>query len=190
MAFMASCEILMNAVLLRMNTVVVRLALALALSVSAAAPAAAQSRELAGGVTFQKWLAGWDDSKGFAIDFAQTLRTTPRTSFALVADLGVNFFADEETDIGITGGARFRFLPSHRFSPYAQATAGVMHWSETFPLPETGNDPLIGGGAGVQIRLTKRFDVKGQYDFWRSWSSRFEEWSWITRIYVAGVIKF
>jgi hypothetical protein len=161
-----------------------------ALLLLAAAPAAAQSRELAGGVTFQKWLAGWDDSKGFAIDFAQTLRTTPHTAFALVADLGVNFFPDEETDIGITGGARLRFLPAHRVSPYAQATAGVMHWSETFPIPETGNDPLLGGGAGVQLRLTARFGVKGEYDFWRSWSSRFEQWSWITRVYIAGVIKF
>jgi hypothetical protein len=153
-------------------------------------PAAAQTRELAGGVSFQKWLSGWDESKGFAVDFAQTLRTTPHTAFSIVADLGVNFFPNEETDTGLTGGARLRFLPAKRFSPFAQATAGVMHWSETFPLAETGNDPMVGGGGGVQIRLTGSFGVKAQYDFWRSWSSRFEEWSWITRLYVGGVYSF
>ena len=85
---------------------------------------------------------------------------------------------------------RQRFYRTKRFSPFAQGTAGVMHWSSTFPLVETGNDPMVGGGGGVQIRLTDTFDVKAQYDVWRSWSSRYEEWSWITRLYVGGVFKF
>jgi hypothetical protein len=166
------------------------LAGALTFVLLSAGPAAAQTRELAGGFSFQTWSPAWNNSFGFAVDFAQALHTTPNTALSVVADLGVNFFPDDETDTSITGGVRQRFYRTKRFSPFVQGTAGVMHWSSTFPLVETGNDPMVGGGGGVQIRITDTFDVKAQYDVWRSWSSRYEEWSWITRLYVGGVFKF
>jgi hypothetical protein len=68
-----------------------------------------------------------------------------------------------------------------------------MHWSEQATpgfAAFSGNVYIVGGGGGVQIRLTDLLDLKAQLDIWAAKDPDFDEWDQITRLLVGAVIKF
>lgn len=139
-------------------------AVALALTV---APASAQT-EVSGGFA----LADWNGccAYGFAADVSQPFYRNKRVAVSGVGDFGWTRFSGEETDTSFVGGVRFKFMRDKAVSFFAQGTTGVVHWSEDAFGPfqaMSGNDYVIGGGGGIQIRLTDTLDIKPfQIDWW------------------------
>ena len=156
------------------------------------APASAQRMDLGVGFVTQNQSWQLDPSccaRGLGIDFSYNIIQTGSRAVAIVADTQFVKFSDgfgfEETDNLLLGGVRFKFLRDQRVSLFVQGTAGVMRWSDT--EQDSGTDLIVGGGGGVQVRLTNRLDVKGQVDLWKD---RFEgEWFNITRFFAAVVVR-
>jgi hypothetical protein len=141
-----------------------------ALMTLTAAPAAAQTTEISGGYAIQKWNSGWSDAaQGFAADLAQALHRSNSVATSVVVDFGWTRFSGEETDTTFVGGVRFKFMRDKPVSLFVQGTTGLVHWSEDANgfVGMTGNDFMVGGGGGVQIRLNDKVDIKPfQIDWW------------------------
>jgi hypothetical protein len=153
---------------------------AIALLVVSATPARAQMW-VSGMFSVQEWNSNWDGSKGFAADFGGVIHKTSKTAGALYADFGYNVFTDEEKDTSIVGGFREFFMVHKYVSPYAHASVGNMHWAQTFPTTDSGNDLILGFGFGAQVNFTKSFGAKVQYDFWRVDTGGDPKWENIKR---------
>lgn len=158
---------------------------------SPAAPAAAQNSEVGAGFAILK--QSWNEccAYGLGVDFAQSIRRSPTRSIAIVGDFSYLKFTRDpfsETDIPIVGGVRFRFLRDKRISVFAQATAGVLLWKDSDPDDET--DFIVGGGGGVQVRLTDLLDVKAQVDIHADKLGDGGGWYNISRFLFGAVIKF
>jgi hypothetical protein len=134
---------------------------------------------VSGGFTVQDWNSAWDGSKGFAIDGGGVIHKTSKTAGALYADFSINKFTDEETDTSIVGGFRELFMVNKYFVPFVHGSAGNMHWSQTAPFTDSGNDFMVGGGGGVMVNFSKMFGAKVQYDFWKAKSG--DSWDNISR---------
>lgn len=135
-----------------------------------ASTAQAQSAEIGGSFALQKWNSSWGDSaRGVAVDFAKTVRRSGNSAIAVVADVSRTRFSGEETDTGFVGGVRFKFRTRETVSFFVQGTGGLVHWAEDdFGFGAfSGNDYVVGGGAGVQVKVNDRIDVKPiQFDLW------------------------
>jgi len=135
----------------------------LALLLLAAAPAAAQT-EIAGGFTSLTWNGCC--AKGFAADVNFNVRGEQRdaSALAVVVDFGVNRWPQHEWDTFVTGGLRWKMARRGRLMVFAQAEAGFAKWNEDAGFH--GSGLLVGGGAGVDIRIDDASSVKGQFDVW------------------------
>jgi hypothetical protein len=156
-----------------------------------AAPAAAQSFEVGAGFAMVK--QSWNDccAYGVGLDFAHAISASETRSISIVGDVSyLKFTSDpfEETDVPIVGGIRFKFLRNKRVSFFAQGTAGVMLWKDNDP--DDGTDFIVGGGGGVQVRLTDLIDVKAQVDVHADKLGGGGGWYNITRYLFGAVIKF
>ena len=74
------------------------------------------------------------------------------------------------------GGARYLFMPSHRFHPFLTASVGDAHLKGiTATLTPTGRQFLShswngftgGGSGGVQFRISEHFGVKAEGGYYR-----------------------
>lgn len=155
-----------------------------------ASPASAQPNAISAGFSCQKWNSDFCQSKGFAVDFRHDIHTAPSTATSIVVDFGWNRFTDEETDTSFVAGVRETFMRENRVSFFAQGTAGIMHWKESFPFDESGNDFLVGGGGGVIVNLTDMLGVVGQLDFWGAHDRDADDWDPVTRLTIKVVWKF
>ena len=135
-----------------------------ALLALSATPAAAQ--DFSGGYALVNWNGCC--AHGFMIDYAHPVYKAGSINIEALADFGWTRFSNEETDTTYAGGARFRFLPNSPVPVFGQVTVGVVHWSEDavsgFPAV-TGNDFIIGFGAGTIIKATDVFGIKPQVDW-------------------------
>ena len=170
---------------------VIRASVGAALLVLLAAPAAAQSSEVGAGFAILK--QSWNEccAYGLGIDFARTIQTSPTRSIAIVGDFSYLKFTRDpftETDMPIVGGVRFKFFRHKRISVFAQGTAGVLLWKDSDPDDET--DFIVGGGGGVQVRLTDLLDVKAQVDIHADKLGDGGGWYNISRFLFGAVIKF
>lgn len=164
---------------------------AMALLILTAAPARAQyptfnqNAWVSGGFTIQGWGGNWDDAQGYALDYGWKIHKTSKTAGALFVDFSQNWIStdfDKETDTHISGGFREFFLTDMRIQPYAHASIGNMHWSQTEPGTFSGNDLTLGGGFGVQYKFNETWAVKAQYDFWKphendEWNGTIKRWT-------------
>ena len=92
-----------------------------------AAPAAAQTTEVGMGFSLQKWNSGWGDAaRGFSGEVSRTFSESGTTAIAVVGDLSWSRFSGEETDLGVMGGIRFKFMTNKKVSAFVQGTAGLM----------------------------------------------------------------
>ena len=158
---------------------------AMGLLVLTAAPAKAQNMWVSGGYTAQQWGTGgnWNDSQGYGLDFGYKIHKTSKTAGALYVDFSQNRFNKDiadETDTSIVGGFREIFFTDKRIQPFAHASIGSMHWAEMNP-DFSANDLILGGGAGVQVNITKMLAAKAQWDFWKpredgDWSDPIYRW--------------
>ena len=156
-----------------------------------AAPAAAQNTEIGGGFAIQYW-AGCC-AYGFGADVAQTVYRSKHFSIAGVGDVGWTHFAGEENDTTVVGGARFKFLAGKPVSFFAQGTTGRVYWSEvqgTGFTADSGHYFIVGGGGGIQYKLTDMIDLKGQVDIWGANNTDVESWDAIYRFTFGAVFKF
>lgn len=161
---------------------------ALTLLLVTAQPASAQSNQLGGGFSCQKWLSGFCESKGFSVDFAHEIHTAPTTGMSIFGDFGWNRFTGIEDDMTFVGGVREHFFRTSRISPFAQFSAGAIHWTPRDTFYAKGTDFIVGGGGGVQYRINAQFDVKAELNFWGAQGD--EGWDTITRFSAGGVWKF
>jgi hypothetical protein len=77
----------------------------------------------------------------------------------------------------------------NRVAVFVQGTLGGMHWSADATdefLGASGNDFIVGGGGGVQIRINDTFDVKPQVDVWGANHGD----GLMVRFLLGGVVKF
>ena len=170
----------------------VSLVMASALLALTAAPAAAQNSEL--GVGFVSQNSSWNGccAFGFGVDFAQAIRSTDTMSIAIIGDVYRVRFSDggspafTENDASIVGGVRFKFLRDRRVAVFVQGTAGVLPWSDSDG--DSGTDVLIGGGGGIQIRLTDMLDAKIQVDAWADNDDG--TWYSLSRWFFGATFKF
>lgn len=163
-----------------MNRIVRSVLAGLALAFVMAAPAGAQ--ELGGGVTVQNWNG---NSKGFGIDFTMPFKRGDGHTLGVVVDFARNRFTDEETDVSFAGGVRMKFTRNSNFTPFAQFLVGVMRWDEDNGFD--GSESLFGPGGGIQVRITDRVDVKGQFDVF--WVSNLEDTDVVKRGWFGVVVK-
>ena len=152
-----------------------------------ASPAAAQNTEIAAGFGLQ--YSNWNGccGKGLGIDFAQTVIKKGAWSGAVVADFSWLRYTEadyHETNTPIVGGFRVKLFRHSRLSLFAQGTAGVMPWTDS--EGDSGTDLLVGGGGGVQIRLTDLIDARAQFDIW---ANKDLDWYWTDRFLFAIVFK-
>jgi len=152
-----------------------------------ASPAAAQNTEIGAGFALQ--YSSWNGccGKGLGIDFAQTVIKKDTWSGAVVADFSWLKFTEadyNEKDTTIVGGFRVKFLRHKRVSFFAQGTAGVMPWTDS--EGDSAADLLIGGGGGLQVRLTDLIDARAQFDIW---ANKDLDWYWFDRFLFAIVFK-
>jgi hypothetical protein len=120
----------------------------------------------------------------FEVNYARPLLFTP--IFSVSGEVPVVFNLDEKLGSGgdvvptnykqifVTPSARFNLFPSTAVSPWVSFGAGFGHFSENNTLIYGGANPgtssttgVIQGGFGLDVRLWRRFSIRGQVrDFW------------------------
>lgn len=126
-----------------------------ALVVTIAAPAAAQT-DTNVGVNLSFLRDSEQTGTGFSIDAAK--RVAPNV--AIVGDFGLNRF-DGWTLTSYLGGIRYVPAVEASVSPFVQALVGLEHCCEA-------NAFAFQFGGGVDIPVSDRLSVRGQYDFRRT----------------------
>jgi outer membrane protein with beta-barrel domain len=167
---------------------------AIALLVLTAAPAKAQNMWVSGGYTAQQWGSGgnWNDAQGYGLDFGYKIHKTSKTAGAAFVDFSQNQWDKnivDEKDTSIVGGFREIFFTNKMIQPFAHASIGDLHWMVNNP-DFSGNDLILGGGAGVQVNFHKNVGAKAQWDFWKpredgEWSDPIYRWTFAV-VYMWG----
>lgn len=63
-------------------------------------------------------------------------------------------------------GARYRY-PIRRFSPYAKILGGLGSFSFPPSLTQNGTYGMYAGGGGVDVEITRKINVRGDYEYQR-----------------------
>jgi hypothetical protein len=138
------------------------LVLATALLLASVVPAAAQNEV---GLSYSI-LRLYEETApaGFTVDFSRRLATVGTTAgLTAVGELSVNMFGDigyenDTTQFTFMGGMRFITGPG-KVRPFGQFLIGGLKWTDF----ET--DLAVQPGAGLQVSIRPRLDLRGQIDF-------------------------
>lgn len=126
-----------------------------ALMVAVAAPVSAQS-DTNVGVNLSFLRDSEQTGTGFSIDVAKGVAS----NVAVVGDFGLNRF-DGWTLTSYLGGVRFTPAVQAAVSPFVQALVGLEHCCES-------NAFAFQFGGGIDVPVSERLSVRGQYDFRRT----------------------
>jgi hypothetical protein len=118
-------------------------------------------------------------SAGFTIDYRKNVIAETSFDVGVVGDLGwhrdsdsVGGFDTSSTLLTLMGGGRITASKLDKVAPFGQVLFGMARISfggdvcdidETFC--ESDTQPAISFGGGVDVRLSDRFNVRGQVDF-------------------------